>query len=200
MYEICDSINASILEGLESKRNSNILFKNIEFTDISIKIIKNVSNEKEIFIFKNYINKLYEILLDEINSSKNNYTFNNALNEEEFKKLLNESREKSKNEKKELIKLYCEKKKESKIMNSKVIINISNNKNNSNFNSLEEQRIINEDENENICNEISKIIDLKKIIEIYKNQKNQNIKGILITKKINNNDNYHDKFIVKMIN
>ena len=51
MYEICDSINASILEGLESKRNSNILFKNIEFTDISIKIIKNVSNEKEIFIF-----------------------------------------------------------------------------------------------------------------------------------------------------
>ena len=196
MYKLCNSINSSILDGLESKRNSDILFKNIEFKDIAIKIIRNVSDEKEIFILKTYINKLYNILLDEINGAKANYTFENSLNEKEFKKLLNENREKSKKEKKELIKLQY-KKKESKIIISKYNINISND---SNLNSWEEQRMINEDENENICNEISKIINLKKEIEIYNNEKYQNIKGILITKTINENEHFHDKFIVKMIN
>ena len=115
LYELYDSINLLILNGLEPVRDSNILFGKIEFKDISIKIIKNISDEKEIFIFKNYIDKLKKILLDEIEISERAYSFDNDLNEKKFKKYLNERIQKSKIEKKELIKLFNEKTKESKI-------------------------------------------------------------------------------------
>ena len=85
LYELFDSVNLLILNELESVRDSNILFENVELKDIAIKIIKNIPNEKEIFIFENYINKLYKILLQEINSSKSCY---NVLDEKNFKKYL----------------------------------------------------------------------------------------------------------------
>ena len=85
LYELFDSVNLLILRELESVRDSNILFENVELKDIAIKIIKNIPNEKEIFIFENYINKLYKILLQEINSSKSCY---NVLDEKNFKKYL----------------------------------------------------------------------------------------------------------------
>ena len=98
MYELYDSINLFILNGLEPVRDINILFENIEFNDIAIKIIKNISNEKEIFIFRNYIDRLYKILSEEIKSSKRAYSFDNDLNkkEKEFKKYLNKRIDKSK--------------------------------------------------------------------------------------------------------
>ena len=100
MYELANSINSLILEGLESIRNSNILFENIEFRNISIKIIKNIPNEKVIFIFKNYLDKLKEILLNERESAKCNYSLNNELYQDEFKKILTQKEEQSKDEKK----------------------------------------------------------------------------------------------------
>lgn len=98
LYELYDSINLFILNGLEPVRDINILFENIEFNDIAIKIIKNISNEKEIFIFRNYIDRLYKILSEEIKSSKRAYSFDNDLNEKEkeFKKYLNKRIDKSK--------------------------------------------------------------------------------------------------------
>ena len=89
LYELFDSVNLLILNELESVRDSNILFENVELKDIAIKIIKNIPNEKEIFIFENYINKLYKILLQEINSSKSCY---NVLDEKNFKKYLIEKK------------------------------------------------------------------------------------------------------------
>ena len=100
MYELANSINSLILEGLESIRNSNILFENIEFRNISIKIIKNIPNEKVIFIFKNYLDKLKEILLKERDSSKCHHSSNNELYQDEFKKILTQKEEQSKDEKK----------------------------------------------------------------------------------------------------
>lgn len=203
MYELYDSINLLILNGLEPVRDSNILFENIEFNDIAIKIIKNISNEKEIFIFRNYIDRLYNILSEEIKSSRCSYSFDNDLNEKdkEFKKYLNKRIDKSKSKKKELIKSFTRKTKESKININKYNINFPNNNNDSSLNSWEKQNLINEDENENVCNEVSKIIDLKNGIKNkIKNLKNKNIKGILITKKINNNSHLHDKFIIDAIN
>ena len=98
LYELCDSINLLLLNELESVRESKILFENIELKGIAIKIIKNISNEKEIFIFETYINKLYKILSDEINSSINCYEFDNTLKEKNFKKYLKNKIEKSKSE------------------------------------------------------------------------------------------------------
>jgi len=201
LYELYDSINLLILNGLEPVRDSNILFENVEFKGIPIKIIRNISNEKKIFIFKNYIDRLINILSEEIKSSERAYSFDNDLNEEEFKKFLNKRMDESKNEKKELIKLFSGKTTESKININKYNINIPNNNNDSRLNSWEKQNLINEDENEKIYNEISKIIDLKNEIENkIKNLKNKNIKGILITKKIINNSHLHDKFIIEVIN
>jgi len=100
LYELYDSINLLILNGLEPVRDSNILFENVEFKGIPIKIIRNISNEKKIFIFKNYIDRLINILSEEIKSSERAYSFDNDLNEEEFKKFLNKRMDESKNEKK----------------------------------------------------------------------------------------------------
>ena len=203
LYELYDSISLLILNGLEQVRDSNILFENIEFKDIPITIIKNTTNEKVIFIFKDYINKLNKLLSDEIDSSKICYSFDKSLNrkESEFKEYLKNNIDKSNREKKEFIQINNGKIKESKINISKYNINIPNNNNDSILNSLEKQNLINEDESYNTYNEESKIVDLIHWIEYKKKDiMNKNIKGILITKKLNNNNHFHDKFIIDVIN
>ena len=136
LYELCDSINLLFLNELESVRDSKILFENIELKDIAIKIIKNIPNEKEIFIFENYINKLYKILLEEINSSINCYKFDNTLNEKNFKKYLIKNKNENNNELLKIIDLKNEiekKIKNEKNKNIKGILIIQKLNNNSHF-------------------------------------------------------------------
>lgn len=205
MYKLSYSINLLLFEyGFKSEKNSDILFKGIEFKNISIKIIKNIPNEKEIFIYKKNIQKILDILINEINNSKNKYLLDiNELNEYEFTKKILKKLKITKSEKMGIIKnKKIDKFKKSNSSNSigsivNSIKDISMDSEDQIYN--KEIEIKNEDENKLI--EIINIIDLKnKIKNILDNDKNKKMQGILITQKINDKSHLYDSFNVEVIN
>lgn len=224
MYELCNLINSLIYEfNYKSERNSNILFKSINFRNIEIKISKDISNEKEIFINKLNIKKFYKKLLDELDLRVNNILCNNIFHDnttkENFKNYVKKQIDKLKIENFELMKLknniYNKRKNDNKnnkkdksnqSTTSTIIDKLVEYINNNNFD-LDEQdkKILNKEneineEKEKILIEIIKIIDLKDLIIKKVNEaKNKNMKGIMITKRLNDKYQLFDSFIIDAI-
>ena len=206
MYKLSYSINLLLFEyGLKSERNSDILFNGIEFKYISIKIIKNTPNEKEIFIYKRNIRQIFDILMNEINNSKNKYLLDiNELNEYEFVKNIFKKLEITKSEKMGIIrkkKIENFQKSNSSSSLDSIVNGIKDIRTNSEDNEIYNREIEIKDENEKKLVELINIIDLKnKIKKILNDEKNEKIQGILITQNITDKSHLYDTFYVEIIN
>ena len=223
MKELCRSINSLICEyKFRAERNSNILFKDIYFRNIEIKIAKDLLNEKEIFINKNNIKKLNKILSDELDLKIDNLLINNIFHDnktkEDFKDYVKKQIEQLENEKFELLKLknkiYNKGKRQNKNKNINpngstisTIIDKSFEYIKSNNFDLDEQdkdflnkkKGINE-EKEKILIEIIKIVQLKDlVVKKVDEAKNKNIEGIMIIKRINDKYQLLDNFTIYAI-
>ncbi len=223
MKELCRSINSLICEyKFRVERNSNILFKDIYFRNIEIKIVKDLLNEKEIFINKNNIKKLNKILSDELDLKIDNLLINNIFHDnktkEDFKDYVKKQIEQLENEKFELFKLknkiYNKGKRQNKNKNINpngstisTIIDKSFEYIKSNNFDLDEQdkdflnkkKGINE-EKEKILIEIIKIVQLKDlVVKKVDEAKNKNIEGIMIIKRINDKYQLLDNFTIYAI-